>query len=110
MSSQRIGGGRTFDRKIGSARSLAVEDARSNSPGAVVVGGDHEHGREGVQLPDTKHHPAALPAGNGARGARLALRPRESAIFAWDDRIPGLFELPLLAYVFAHRLLQGPVI
>ena len=33
-------------------------------------------------------------------------RPRESAIFAWDDPLPGLAELPVLAYVLVRRLSQ----
>lgn len=32
--------------------------------------------------------------------------PRESAIFAWDDPLPGLAELPVLAYALAWRLLH----
>jgi predicted ATP-grasp superfamily ATP-dependent carboligase len=32
--------------------------------------------------------------------------PIESAIFAYDDPLPGLFELPLLAYVAGKRLLR----
>ena len=39
--------------------------------------------------------------------ARSLRRPRESAIFAWDDPLPGLAEFPLLAYVFARRLWHG---
>ena len=48
-------------------------------------------------------------------GGRLSLReylrtlrgPRESAIFARDDPLPGLVELPLLGYVLARRVLSG---
>jgi predicted ATP-grasp superfamily ATP-dependent carboligase len=37
-----------------------------------------------------------------------SLKPgREAAIFAWDDPIPGLAELPLLAYVLGRRLMRG---
>src|SRR5581483_2426654 len=51
-------------------------------------------------------------------GRRLQLReyarslrpPRESAIFAWDDPLPGLAELPVLAYVLAQRLLLGEAV
>jgi predicted ATP-grasp superfamily ATP-dependent carboligase len=47
-------------------------------------------------------------------GGRLALReylrslhrPRESAIFAWDDPVPGLIELPLLAYTLTRRMVH----
>jgi D-aspartate ligase len=35
------------------------------------------------------------------------LRRRESAIFAWDDPLPGLFELPLLAYAHGLPVLPG---
>lgn len=42
--------------------------------------------------------------------ARSLRRPRESAIFAWDDPMPGLAELPVLAYVLARRLLQGEAV
>lgn len=38
--------------------------------------------------------------------ARSLRRPRESAIFAWDDPLPGLCEVPVLAYVVARRLLS----
>jgi predicted ATP-grasp superfamily ATP-dependent carboligase len=34
-------------------------------------------------------------------------RPREAAIFARDDPMPGLSELPLLAFVLGRRLLRG---
>ena len=45
---------------------------------------------------------------------RLSLReylrsirgPRESAIFSWDDPLPGLLDLPLFAYVAGKRLLS----
>jgi D-aspartate ligase len=33
--------------------------------------------------------------------------PRESAIFAWDDPLPGVSELPILAYVLCRRALRG---
>jgi hypothetical protein len=33
--------------------------------------------------------------------------PREHAIFARDDLLPGLLELPLLASVLARRLARG---
>ena len=33
--------------------------------------------------------------------------PRESAIFASDDPLPGLLELPLLAYLLGERFLRG---
>jgi predicted ATP-grasp superfamily ATP-dependent carboligase len=39
--------------------------------------------------------------------ARTLRRPRESAIFAWDDPLPGISEVPLLAYVLGRRLLRG---
>jgi predicted ATP-grasp superfamily ATP-dependent carboligase len=42
--------------------------------------------------------------------ARSLLRPRESAIFAWDDPLPGLSELPVLAYVLSRRVLAGDAI
>ena len=42
--------------------------------------------------------------------ARSLRRPRESAIFAWDDPLPGLAELPVLAYVLARRLLHGEAV
>jgi len=31
----------------------------------------------------------------------------ESAIFAWDDPVPGLLELPLLAFMLGKRVFQG---
>jgi predicted ATP-grasp superfamily ATP-dependent carboligase len=48
---------------------------------------------------------------------RLSLRsylhslrgPRESAIFSWDDPLPGLLDLPLFAYAAGKRLLQQKV-
>jgi len=54
-------------------------------------------------------------AGREILDGRLALRdylrslrgPRESAIFAWDDPLPGLLELPLLAGLFARRVRGG---
>ena len=39
--------------------------------------------------------------------ARSLGRPRESAIFAYDDPLPGLLELPLLAYAFGRRFLSA---
>jgi D-aspartate ligase len=42
--------------------------------------------------------------------ARSLRRPRESAIFAWDDPAPGLAEVPVLAYVLARRLLLGEAV
>jgi hypothetical protein len=36
--------------------------------------------------------------------------PRESAIFAWDDPLPGLLEVPVLTYVLARRLWQGEAV
>jgi D-aspartate ligase len=33
-------------------------------------------------------------------------RPRESAIFAWDDPAPGFLDLPLLAYALGKRCLS----
>jgi D-aspartate ligase len=44
-----------------------------------------------------------LPVREYARSLR---RPRESAIFAWDDPMPGLTEVPVLAYVAARRMLS----
>jgi D-aspartate ligase len=43
-----------------------------------------------------------LPVREYARSLRW---PRERAIFAWDDPVPGLTEVPVLAYVAARRLL-----
>jgi predicted ATP-grasp superfamily ATP-dependent carboligase len=48
-----------------------------------------------------------LSVGEYARSLR---RPRESAIFAWDDPLPGLVELPVLTYVMARRILQGEAV
>jgi D-aspartate ligase len=42
--------------------------------------------------------------------ARSLRHPRESAIFAWDDPVPGLAEVPLLAYVLARRLVAGDAV
>lgn len=47
-------------------------------------------------------------------GGRLALGeyarslrgPREAAIFAWDDPVPGVLEVPALAYVLWRRLVR----
>jgi predicted ATP-grasp superfamily ATP-dependent carboligase len=33
--------------------------------------------------------------------------PIEFAVFAYDDPLPGLFELPLLAYMAGKRVFQG---
>jgi D-aspartate ligase len=38
---------------------------------------------------------------------RSLRRPRASAIFAWDDPVPGLAEIPLLIYVLASRAWEG---
>jgi predicted ATP-grasp superfamily ATP-dependent carboligase len=38
---------------------------------------------------------------------RSLRRPRESAIFAWDDPLPGASELPLLALLLGKRVLRG---
>lgn len=38
---------------------------------------------------------------------RSLLRPTESAIFAWDDPLPGVLDAPLLAYMLAKRMLTG---
>lgn len=35
---------------------------------------------------------------------RSLLEPRESAIFAWDDPLPGLLDLPLFAWTTGRRL------
>jgi predicted ATP-grasp superfamily ATP-dependent carboligase len=48
-----------------------------------------------------------LPVREYARSLR---RPRESAIFAWDDPLPGLSEVPLLAYVLGRRLVHGDAV
>jgi D-aspartate ligase len=42
--------------------------------------------------------------------ARTLRGPRESAIFAWDDPVPGLAELPVLAYVLGRRLIRGEAV
>src|SRR5205807_9025786 len=39
--------------------------------------------------------------------ARSLGSPRESAIFASDDPLPGLLEQPLLAYLLGERFLRG---
>jgi len=56
--------------------------------------------------------PAALR--EMARGTLSPLRylrsltgPKESAIFAYDDPLPGLLELPLMAWLAGKRLIQG---
>ena len=38
---------------------------------------------------------------------RSFLKPRESAIFAWDDPLPGLLDLPLFAWTAGSRLICG---
>jgi D-aspartate ligase len=68
-------------------------------------------GRSGVGwLRLTTDTPTALKELGARRLAvreyiRSLRRPRESAIFAWDDPVPGLSELPVLAYVLGRRLL-----
>jgi predicted ATP-grasp superfamily ATP-dependent carboligase len=42
--------------------------------------------------------------------ARSLRAPRESAIHAWDDPLPGVSELPVLAYVLGRRLLRGEAV
>ncbi|HEU4975475.1 MAG TPA: hypothetical protein VFT50_10340 [Baekduia sp.] len=42
--------------------------------------------------------------------ARSLRRPRESAIFAWDDPLPGLSEGPMLVSVLLRRLLRGDAV
>ena len=60
--------------------------------------------------------PADLPVAiheilRGRLSLRAYLRslqgPRESAIFAWDDPLPGFLELPLLACTLGKRILRG---
>ena len=50
----------------------------------------------------------------GRLEARTYLRslrgPRESAIFARDDPLPGISEFPMLAGVLARRLLHGDAV
>jgi predicted ATP-grasp superfamily ATP-dependent carboligase len=41
---------------------------------------------------------------------RSLRRPRESAIFAWDDPVPGLIEVPMLFSVLARRVLHGEAV
>jgi D-aspartate ligase len=48
-----------------------------------------------------------LPVREYARSLRP---PRERAIFAWDDPLPGLAELPVLCYVATRRLLHGAAV
>jgi predicted ATP-grasp superfamily ATP-dependent carboligase len=48
-----------------------------------------------------------LPLRDYARSLR---RPRESAIFAWDDPLPGLAELPIVALLLLRRLLRGDAV
>jgi predicted ATP-grasp superfamily ATP-dependent carboligase len=94
-------------------------------------------GRAGVDFPVLQwrmlcgEHVPAVRAHNGVRWRRVAtdtptavrevlrgrlpirrylssLRPGGAgAIFAWDDPLPGLAELPVLAYVLGRRLLGG---
>jgi len=40
-------------------------------------------------------------------GLRSFLQPRESAIFAWDDPLPGLLDLPLFAWTAGKRFVCG---
>ncbi len=42
--------------------------------------------------------------------ARSLRGPRESAIFAWDDPVPGLAELPLVVLLLLRRLLHGDAV
>ena len=47
----------------------------------------------------------------GVREYGRSLRgPQESAIFAWDDPLPGVVEVPVLAYMAARRILQGEAV
>ena len=41
------------------------------------------------------------------RYLRSLAGPIESAIFAYDDPLPGLLELPLMAWLAGKRLIQG---
>jgi len=45
-----------------------------------------------------------LPAGEYLRSLR---GPRAAAIFAWDDPLPGLLEVPVLALTLARRMATG---
>jgi predicted ATP-grasp superfamily ATP-dependent carboligase len=38
---------------------------------------------------------------------RSLTEPKESAVFAADDPLPGLLEAPLLSYLFIKRLFRG---
>jgi D-aspartate ligase len=38
---------------------------------------------------------------------RELLEERESAIFAWDDPLPGIFDLPLYALTAGRRMALG---
>jgi predicted ATP-grasp superfamily ATP-dependent carboligase len=48
---------------------------------------------------------------NGRLSLRAYLQslrgPKESAVFAWDDPLPGFLELPLLAAMLGKRFLSG---
>ncbi len=48
---------------------------------------------------------------NGRLSLRAYLQslrgPKESAVFAWDDPLPGFLELPLLAAMLGKRFLGG---
>jgi D-aspartate ligase len=48
---------------------------------------------------------------NGRLSLRAYLQslrgPKESAVFAWDDPLPGFFEVPLLAAMLGKRFLSG---
>ena len=45
-----------------------------------------------------------MPLGDYLRSIR---GPLESALFSWDDPLPGLLDLPLFAYAAGKRLLQS---
>ena len=71
------------------------------------------HGRSGVRwMHTTADVPVAL---QDMLKGRLSLRsylrsfqrPRESAMFAWDDPAPGLLDLPLFACALVKRLVSG---
>jgi D-aspartate ligase len=70
------------------------------------------HGRSGVRwMHTTADVPVALQdILKGRLSFRSYLRsfqrPRESAMFAWDDPAPGLLDLPLFACALAKRLLS----
>jgi predicted ATP-grasp superfamily ATP-dependent carboligase len=70
------------------------------------------HGRSGVRwMHTTADVPVAIQDMLKGRLSfrsylRSLQRPRESAIFAWDDPAPGLLDLPLFACALAKRLLK----